>query len=122
MTTYTATNAAVGVAVPGHGFAKSAKRVTSTYSPAGASWVATDIVQMVRVPKGAIITGGRFFGTKMETTSSGAVLDIDVGWEANGTDVADPDGLGNFGVLITTAVAGVKPEVDVFTLKTEKPT
>jgi hypothetical protein len=113
MTTYTATNAASTVPVAGHGFGHTKKQAYGVYNVT-ASLAATDIIRLCRVPKGAIVTGGTFYGTKMETTSSGAALDIDIGYEANGTDSADPDAFGNNGVLITAAVSGVKPEADVF--------
>lgn len=113
MATYTATNAASGVPVAGHGSAKTKKQAHGVYNVA-ASLAVGDIIRLCRVPKGAIVTGGRFYGTKMETTSSGAALDMDIGWEANGTDAVDADGFGNLGVLHTPAVTGIKPEADVF--------
>ena len=39
---------------------------------------------------------------------------IDVGWRGNGTDVADPDGFGNFGVLTGDAVAEFRPVAGIF--------
>ena len=45
-------------------------------------------------------------------TNATETLDIDIGWAANGVDDADPDGLGNLGVLtgdvsVHLPVAGV---------------
>lgn len=71
--------------------------------------VAADIYEMCRLPKGAIVTGGWFRVADIDTGTE--TLDMNVGWAANGTEVADPDGLGNFGVLTGDAVTGYKPEV-----------
>lgn len=70
---------------------------------------AADIYQMCRVPAGAVIVGGRITGDDLDTNAT-ETLDLDVGWADNGVDVADPDGLGNLGVMGTDTVAGVKPE------------
>lgn len=71
--------------------------------------VAADIYEMCKLPKGAIVTGGWF---RLDTLDVDATetLDMDVGWAANGIEAADPDGLGNMGVLIGDAVVGYKPE------------
>lgn len=67
------------------------------------------IYEMCRVPKGAVIVGGKMTGDKLDSIGSGsALLDIDVGTNMGGT--RDTDALGNFGVLNGAAVAGVKPE------------
>lgn len=71
--------------------------------------VAADVYQMCRVPAGAVIVGGRFLSDDLDTNAT-ETLDLDLGWAANGSDAADPDGLGNYGVLGTDTVAGVKPE------------
>lgn len=71
--------------------------------------VAADIYEMCRVPAGAVVTGGYIYGDDLDTNAT-ETLDLDVGWAANGVDVADPDGLGNLGVLGTDTVAGIKPE------------
>jgi hypothetical protein len=71
--------------------------------------VAADIYQMCRLPKGAIIHGGMVYSDDLDTNAT-ETLDMDIGWAANGVDAADPDGLGNLGVLGTDTVAGIKPE------------
>ena len=113
MTTYTADNAASGVPVSGHGFAHNKRQAHGLYHVTTAP-VANDVIRLCRVPKGAIVTGGHFYGTKMETTSSGAALDLDIGYEANGSDTADPDAFGNLGVISTAAQTGIKPQTDAF--------
>jgi hypothetical protein len=70
--------------------------------------VAADVYEMCRIPRGAVVVGGRFLSDDLDTGTE--TLDLDVGWAANGAEAADPDGLGNFGVMATDTVAGVKPE------------
>jgi hypothetical protein len=70
---------------------------------------AGDIWQMVRVPAGARVVGGWIRSGDMDTNAT-ETLDIDIGWEANGDEVADTDGFGNLGVMGTDTVAGIKPE------------
>lgn len=71
--------------------------------------VAADIYEMCRLPTGAIVTGGWF---RIDDIDIGTeTLDLNVGWADNGTESADADGFGNFGVLTGDAVLGYKPEV-----------
>jgi len=51
-----------------------------------------DIFEMCKVPAGATIVGGYIQATDLDTGGTEA-LDMMVGWAANGSDVADPDGL-----------------------------
>lgn len=66
-----------------------------------------DIFEMCWVPAGAVIHGGYFIGADIDTGTE--TLDMDIGWAANGGsgtwDAADPDGLGNLGVLTGDAFA-----------------
>lgn len=66
-----------------------------------------DIFEMCKVPAGAVLLGGYFYGDDLDTGTE--ALDIDIGWAANGGsgtyDSADPDGLGNLGVLTGDAFA-----------------
>lgn len=57
---------------------------------------ADDVVEMVKLPAGATVVGGYLRATDIDTGTE--TLDIDVGWAANGTELADPDGFGNLGV------------------------
>jgi hypothetical protein len=74
---------------------------------------AADIVQLCRVPAGAVILGGWM---RLEDIDSNATetVDIDIGWAANGGsgtyDAVDADGLGNFGVRTGDAVTDYLPE------------
>ena len=67
-----------------------------------------DIFEMCRVPAGATVVGGYIIGEDIDTGTE--ALDMDVGWAANGDEVADPDGFGNLGVW-TGDASVTKPEV-----------
>jgi hypothetical protein len=71
--------------------------------------VAADVYEMCRVPRGAVVVGGKIMSDDLDTNAT-ETLDLDVGWLANGTEAADPDGFGNLGAFTTDTVAGVKPE------------
>ena len=66
-----------------------------------------DIFEMCRVPAGAVVVGGMLYADDLDTGTE--ALDMDIGWAANGGsgtyDSADPDGLGNLGVLTGDAFA-----------------
>jgi hypothetical protein len=64
---------------------------------------------MLKLPKGAIVHGGMVYSDDLDTNAT-ETLDLDIGWADNGVNAADPDGLGNLGVLGTDTVAGIKPE------------
>lgn len=110
MTDYTAT--AAGATKPVGGFGGGADELVSNtrYAPGATVLLANDRIKMARLPKGAVILGGRLYGANLDSTGSGsALLDVDVGVDMGGT--VDTDMLGNFGVISSAAVAGVKPEV-----------
>ena len=100
MTTFTGTRALYGIPAAGVGDGGSLKVAWGTIDVA-ANPVAADIYEMCRVPAGATIVGGFFRGDDLDTGAE--TLDMDLGWAANGGtgdyDAADPDGLGNLGVL-----------------------
>ena len=73
---------------------------------------AADILEFCYIPAGATIVGGYLRGDDIDTGTE--ALDIDIGWEANGVEAADTDGLGNFGVITGDAVTELKPEVSIF--------
>lgn len=68
-----------------------------------------DIFEMCKIPAGAVIVGGWFSADDLDTGTES--IDLDLGWAANGSEAADADGLGNFGVLTGDAVTGYKPTV-----------
>jgi hypothetical protein len=69
-----------------------------------------DIFEMCKLPAGAVVVGGWIQGGDLDTGIE--AIDIDIGWAANGVDLADPDGFGNLGVITGDAsvhlpVAGI---------------
>ena len=73
---------------------------------------AADVLTQCKAPPCTVI-GGYVYGDDLDTNAT-ETLDFDVGWLANGAEAADPDGLGNFGVVTGDAVAGIKPEVAIW--------
>lgn len=71
--------------------------------------VANDVYALCKVPTGAVVLSGRIYSDDLDTNAT-ETLDLDIGWAANGSDAADPDGFGNLGVMGTDTVAGVKAE------------
>jgi len=70
-----------------------------------------DIFEMHYVPDAAVIVDGVVRADDMDTGAE--ALDMDVGWAANNSDSADPDGLGNLGVWTGDAVTDNKPEASI---------
>lgn len=70
----------------------------------------SDLIDLCRVPKGAIVIGGYVMASDIEA-GAGDELDIDLGWRANGDEIADPDGFGNFAAANWTgaAITGLVP-------------
>ncbi len=106
--TLTSAFAASTYPVHGPGPAGDVKVAYGTYAVA-ANVEDGDIFEMCKVPKNATVIGGYFSAGDLDTGTES--VDLDVGWAANGTDAADADGFGNFGVLTGDAVTGYKPEV-----------
>lgn len=110
MTDYTATAAGTTKPISGEGGGGDELVVNNIYTPGSTTLLANDRVLMARLPKGAVIVGGRLYGKNLDSVGSGsALLDVDVGVDMGGT--VDTDQLGNFGVISSAAVTGVKPEV-----------
>lgn len=61
-----------------------------------------DIFELCKIPAGAVVVGGFFSTGDLDTGTE--VLDIDLGWAANGAEAADPDGFVNSGVLTGDAI------------------
>lgn len=109
--TLTSTHAADDYPVYGAGPAGNVKFAYGTYELA-ANVEDGDIFEMCKVPKGAIVIDGFVRADDLDTGTES--IDMDVGWAANGSDAADPDGFGNLGVWTGDAVAGIKPEVCIY--------
>jgi hypothetical protein len=108
MTTFTATRGAAGFpAFKTHGQGI----VCAAYGhfDIATEPVPADIYVMCKVPAGAVVLGGWLRHEDIDTDAS-ETMDLDVGWAANGVEVADPDGFGNFGVQTGDAITGYLPE------------
>lgn len=101
--TVTADQAATGKPVHGHGFGGNVKVAWGTYDIAAAT-ADGDIIKLCRVPAGATVIGGHIIGEDIDTGTE--TWDADFGWAANGDEIADPDGFGNFGVISGDATDG----------------
>ena len=78
----------------------------------GTAVAQNDVINMCRTTKGAVIIGGWVIGEDIDTGTES--LDFDAGYLANGSDTADTDAWGNFGVVtgdvsvhLQTGVAGI---------------
>lgn len=102
MATLTATRAASTFPVSSFAGAGVMQVAYGSYDMA-ANPTANDVLQLCKVPAGAVVLGGWL---RMEDLDSNATetLDVDVGWSA------DADGFGNFGVLNGDAVTNHLPE------------
>lgn len=80
---------------------------TLAANPSGA-----DIIEFCKLPKGATVIGGFLQGADIDTGTE--AFDLDIGWANNGTDVADPDGFGNFGTLDGDAVSMFRPVAGIY--------
>lgn len=111
MTTFTATRSKAGFPIAGSGPAMDLKIATGTIEIA-INPVAADIYEFCKVPANAVVVMGWLYGDDLDTGAE--TLNMDVGWAANGTEAADPDGLGNLGVLTGDLSLDIKPEVSVW--------
>lgn len=73
---------------------------------------ANDVVRMLTLPARSTVISGFLYGPDIDTGTD--ALDIDVGWQANGVEAADPDGFGNMGVLNGAAITNIKPETGIW--------
>lgn len=113
MATLTAAKAATTAPVPGLPIPNGVLGVAwGVYSVASAP-SAADILDICKLPAGATVIGGFVQAADLDTNAT-ETLDIDVGWRANGTESADPDGFGNFGVLTGDAVAEFRPVAGIY--------
>ena len=108
MTDYTATAAGTTKPISAEGGGGDELVINNTYTPG--TILAGDRFLMARLPKGAVIVGGRVYGGNLDSTGSGsALLDMDVGVDMGGT--VDTDPLGTFCIWSSAAVTSVRPEV-----------
>lgn len=112
MATLTGPRAAASFPVPGLP-EQGALGVAWGYYNVAANPTAADIVEMCKLPAGATVIGGFMQAADLDSNAT-ETLDLDCGWAANGVEVADPDGFGNFGVLTGDAVAEFRPVAGVY--------
>lgn len=112
MATLTGARAVDGFPIGGFGEGTDLKISWGTYSLA-ANPAQNDVIRECWLPKNARVIGGWLYAKDIDTNAS-ETLDLDLGWEANGDEVADTDGFGNFGAMDGDAVAFLKPEVGNF--------
>lgn len=113
MATITGPKAASTAAVPGLPIPAGVLGVAWGYYNVATAPSAADVLDICKLPSGATVIGGFIQAADLDTNAT-ETLDIDVGWKANGTDAADPDGFGNFGVLTGDAVAEFRPVAGIF--------
>ncbi len=113
MATIVAPRAAANFPVPSLSHNAGVLQVAFGYYNVATAPSAADIINMCKLPAGATVIGGFVQAADLDTNGT-ETLDIDCGWLANGTDAADPDGFGNFGVLTGDAVAEFRPVAGIF--------
>lgn len=111
MATLTGTKAASTAAVPGFS-AQGVQHVAWGIYDFTAAASAADIVNICKVPAGATVIGGFLQGADLDTGIE--TLELDVGWAANGTDSADPDGFLNSGVITGDTITELKPVAGIY--------
>jgi hypothetical protein len=110
MATYTTTRGAATFPVSGPATQGVAQVAVGVYNYA-TNIAAASIIEFCRIPAGATVYGGYVQASDLDTNGT-EELDFDIGWAANATEVADPDGFGNFGaqtgdVSLHLPVAGI---------------
>ena len=93
MATVSAIRSASTLPVPGTGIF----RVSHGIYTHATNLAAATVIEYCRIPKGAVVFGGWFGGTDLDTGAE--ELNMTIGWAANGIDAADPDGFGDLGVM-----------------------
>lgn len=113
MATIIGPRAASTAAVPGLPVPGNVPGIAWGYYNVATAPSAADVLEICKVPANATVIMGFVQAADLDTNAT-ETLDIDVGWKANGTDAADPDGFGNFGVLTGDAVAEFRPVAGIF--------
>lgn len=111
MATLTAARAASTFPVGGAGPANLLHVAYGVYNMTAAA-SANDVIEFCKLPAGATVIGGYLQGADIDTGTE--TFDIDIGWAANGTDAADTDGFGNFGVLSGDATTERLPVAGIY--------
>lgn len=112
MATLTGSKAAATAPTPGVPIPNGTLGVAWGVYTFSAAASAADIVNICKVPAGATVIGGFLQGADIDTGTE--ALELDVGWAANGTDVADPDGFLDSGVVSGDAIAEFRPVAGIY--------
>lgn len=112
MATLTGSKAAATAPVPGVPIPNGVLGVAWGVYTLAANPTAADVIEFCKVPAGATVIGGFLQGADIDTGTE--VFDMDIGWAANGTDAADTDGFGNFGVMDGDAVSQFRPVAGIY--------
>ena len=112
MATLTAARAASTAPVPSISSTQGVLQVAWGVYDMTAAASAADVIEFCKVPKGATVIGGWVQGADIDTGTE--TFDLDIGWADNGTDSADTDGFGNFGVLSGDVVAELKTVAGIY--------
>jgi hypothetical protein len=111
MATLTGSHAAASYPVGGAGQANVLHVAWGEYTLA-ANPSQNDVIEFCKVPAGATVIGGFLQGADIDTGTE--AFDLDIGWASNGTDNADTDGFGNFGVMDGDAVSQFRPVAGIY--------
>ena len=109
-TIYQATRSKSYFPVAANGPAMSLKVATGTFEIATAL-ASGDIIEMCKVPAGAVVVDGKVYGDDIDTGTE--ALDFDIGWKATALEVTDTDGFGNLGTITGDVITDLKPEVSI---------
>lgn len=112
MATLTGVSAAATAPVPGKPIPNGTLGVAWGIYNLAANPSQNDVIEFCKVPAGATVIGGFLQGADIDTGTE--AFDLDIGWAANGTDNADTDGFGNFGVMDGDAVAQFRPVAGIY--------
>lgn len=112
MATLTGSKAAASAPTPGPPIPNGVLGVAWGVYTFAAAPSAADIVAICKVPAGATVIGGFLQGADIDTGTE--ALELDVGWAANGTDVADPDGFLDSGVVSGDAITEFRPVAGIY--------
>lgn len=71
-----------------------------------------DVIEFCKVPAGATVVGGWLMGADIDTGTE--AFDMDIGWAANGDEVANTAGFGNLGVITGDVITDLKPVAGIY--------
>ena len=109
MATLTASKAKTSFPRPAVGDAGNLKCQVETYELT-ANPTAGDVLEMFWLPANARVVAGWLYAEDLDTNAT-ELIQMDVGWAANGVDAPDADGFLNSGVLTGDPVTNYLPAI-----------